>query len=75
MSVAEDTAGNWHARTPDPVGHGVTSTHHEVHRILPIRQRPPRCLRHRVWMASCTDCGTAHAEALKVAREAARPAR
>jgi hypothetical protein len=52
------------------VENGVTSTHHEVHRILPIRQRPLRCLRHRVWMASCTECCAAHAQSLKAAREA-----
>lgn len=45
-----------------------TQLHSDDQNQVPAR-RPLRCLRHRVWMAACEDCRTAH-----IARLATRPA-
>jgi hypothetical protein len=41
------------------------NTHHPNTRIHLVAPRPRRCLHHRVWMASCTDCRVAHADLLE----------
>jgi hypothetical protein len=38
--------------------------------LLNRPHRPLRCLRHRVWMAACDDCRTAHTARLLTSAEA-----
>lgn len=60
MSVSEHTDADGHAVPAATVGHGVTHPRSVVGQPPARPLRPFRCLRHRAWMAACTDCRTAH---------------
>jgi hypothetical protein len=56
-----------HAGTGHTVEHGVNHQLHPDSHLLTRPRRPLRCLRHRVWMAACDDCRTAHTARLLAA--------
>ena len=60
MSVAEPTPDDGHAVPGGAVGLGVSNTNSAVGQSPTRPLRPFRCLRHRAWMAACTDCREAH---------------
>ena len=60
MSVAEPTPPGGHAGPQAAVGHGVSNSNSAVGQSPTRPLRPFRCLRHRAWMAACTDCRKAH---------------
>jgi hypothetical protein len=60
VSVAEPTPDDGHAEPGAAVGHGVNNTNSTVGQSPTRPLRPFRCLRHRAWMAACTDCREAH---------------
>jgi len=60
VSVAEPTPADGHAEPAGAVGHGVSNSPIVVGQAPTRPDRPFRCLRHRAWMAACTDCRQAH---------------
>jgi hypothetical protein len=60
VSVAEPTPVGGHAPSGAAVGNGVSNTNSAVGQAPTRPLRPFRCLRHRAWMAACTDCRKAH---------------
>jgi hypothetical protein len=60
VSVAEHTPDDGHAVPGAAVGLGVSNTNSTVGQSPTRPLRPFRCLRHRAWMAACTDCREAH---------------
>lgn len=66
--VAERTGVRGHVLRGGPVESGVTTVHHPTDTTQPpttpsrvVLPRPAQCLRHRKWMAACTDCRDARA--------------
>jgi hypothetical protein len=60
VSVAQPTSADGHGMTGAAVANGVNKSQSVVGQSPTRPLRPFRCLRHRAWMASCTDCRTAH---------------
>jgi hypothetical protein len=60
VSVSEPTVPGGHGGTGGAVGHGVSNTQTVAGQPTTRPDRPFRCLRHRAWMAACTDCRKAH---------------
>jgi hypothetical protein len=60
VTVAEPTPDDGHAEPGATVGLGVNTTNSAVGQSPTRPLRPFRCLRHRAWMAACTDCREAH---------------
>jgi hypothetical protein len=60
VSVAEHTVPGGHASPGPVVENGVNNTNSVVGQSPTRPLRPFRCLRHRAWMAACTDCRQAH---------------
>jgi hypothetical protein len=60
VSVAEPTPADGHAERGAAVGQGVSNSPLVVGQAPTRPDRPFRCLRHRAWMAACTDCRQAH---------------
>ena len=73
MSVAEHTPDDGHAGVGAAVGNGVNNSQSVVGPSPTRPLRPFRCLRHRAWMAACTDCREAHSIQI-AARHEQRPA-
>ena len=64
--VAQPTPAGGHAVAGAAVGHGVSNSQSAVGPSPTRPDRPFRCLRHRAWMAACTDCRKAHS--IKIAK-------
>ena len=60
MSVVEPTSTDGHAVRRAAVADGVNNSQPVVGQSPARPLRPFRCLRHRAWMAACTDCRKAH---------------
>jgi hypothetical protein len=66
--VAGHTLSAGHVADPGVVEDGVNHQLHTDSSVTARHRRPHRCFRHRVWMAACDDCRTAHtARLIKVA--------